>query len=234
MKHKKIKIDRLDGGFAAAAFPGSNGGTSAPAGGSSSAGSSSGSSAGTSGSASGGASAGGGSPIGGNTAGAGGDVSVVTVDNGGTTTGQTTAPAYTNNTTSNQSRVGAQDSEVVALATGDTVTMGDLLIAIQEYYNRDKVSEKDISRALSDPAFLDFLQQKIKNAKKNKVSLREELATASVVSPAGEAPNDNTQGNPDSWTRMCVTMKKAWWIFMGAAVGLLLTIIVSLAIAKKK
>lgn len=246
MRHKKIKIDRLDGavpmagvnsGYSSGSSSYGNGGTSAPAGSGSSSGSSYGSSSGSSSATSGGASAGGGSSRGGTSAGAGADVVISTNDNGGITNGQTTAPAYTTtNNGSNRPDVGTQEEMLVTIPTGETVVMGDLVIAIQEYYNRDKVSEKDISRAMADPAFLDFLQQKIKNAKKNKVSLKAkaELATASKVKTEEESGQDSPQGNSDSWTWLGVTMKKAWWIFMGASVALLVLVLVIVAIKTRK
>ena len=227
-RRKKTKIDRLDGASSYTAGAGSGSSFGSSSGGSSGSSSSSGSV--TFGTSSSGASQGG-------TAMGGADVSVTSNDNGGATTGQTSAPAATGTTTnsgSSRTGVGTMESEVVTIPTGDTVTMGDLVIAIKQYYHSEKVSEKDISRALSDPAFLDFLQKKIKNAKKNKVSLKKELATASEVQTEGESGQDNPQGNSDSWTWLGVTMKKAWWIFMGASVALLVLVLVIVALKTNK
>lgn len=255
MKRKKLHIDRMDGAVAAVGLGsgsssgsgtsapvsggGSSSGSSAPVSGGSSFGSSTGS---PSGSASGSVISGGasGSSAGSGTAGGSADISVDIGTTDKTGDGASVMVSGNSSTGNNRNSTYTIEAGIVTFSDGDSITTGDLVAIIQDYYHVEKVDDSRIASALEDPDFLAYLKKKIKRKKMKPITLNDTkqgvMQAFGSLAPKGETdePAAGAPDTSDSWTFLGVTMKKGYWIFMAAGLAMLLFILAIVAILKRK
>lgn len=245
MKRKKLHIDRMDGGtVSVGAGPGAPiaGRTTAPASGGGSSSNTSGTSSGSSGSSTGSSAGASGSVIGGgSTTPSSGEVLIVDDNPSAGISNETLAPVETPSSGgNNRNSTYTIEAGVVTFSDGDSITTGDLVAIIQDYYHVEKVDDSRIASALDDPDFLAYLKKKIKRKKMKPITLNDTKQGAmqafGSLAPNGETdePAAGVPDTSDSWTLLGVTMKKGYWIFMAAGLAMLLFILAIVAILKRK